>query len=77
MSKTGDPQGPEHRFVAHLPDLIKKEDYLDPSDNKKVRIRIMLTENGVEIVGDTMYPYLLEKLLTKTGAKEIESVLCG
>ena len=77
MSKTIEPQVPALRFVAHLPDLIKKEDYLDPPNNKKVRIRIMLTESGVEIIGDSMSPYLLEKLLTKAGAKEIERVLCG
>jgi hypothetical protein len=77
MSKTSEPQGPKPRFVAHLPDLTKREDYFDPSDNKKVRIRIMLTKNGIEIAGDSMYPHLLEKLLTKAGAKEIESVLCG
>ena len=77
MSKTIEPQVPALRFVAHLPDLIKKEDYFDPPNNKKVRIRIMLTENGVEIVGDSMSPYLLEKLLTRAGAKEIERVLCG
>jgi hypothetical protein len=68
---------PHSRFVDHLPDLITEEDYRDPPDRKKVRIRITITTNGVEILGDSMYAPLLERLLGEAGADEIERMLCG
>lgn len=64
------------RFVAHLPDLITDEDYLQP-EVKRVRLRITVTDEGIEILGDSMYAPLLEKLLAQVGAEEIERMLCG
>jgi len=65
------------RFVAHLPDLITEEDYSDPPGQQKIRLRISMTEDGVEILGDSMYAPLLEELLAKLGADEVERMLCG
>jgi hypothetical protein len=64
------------RFVAHLPDLITDEDYLQP-EVKRVRLRITVTDEGIEILGDSMYAPILEKLLAEVGAEEIERMLCG
>ena len=77
MSKPVSPQRPRTRFVEHLPDLITPEDYLDPPDRKKIRIRITITNQGIEILGDRMYAPLLEELLARTDATEIERMLCG
>ena len=77
MSNATDSQPPRLRFVDYLPDLITPEDYDDPSDKKKIRIRITVTEQGIEILGDSMYAPLLEKLLAAAGAQEIERMLCG
>ncbi|MET0649055.1 MAG: radical SAM-modified peptide, FtsH ternary system-associated [Pyrinomonadaceae bacterium] len=68
--------GPRHRFVDHLPDLITVEDYRTP-EQKRVRVRITITDEGVEILGDSMYAALLEELLARTGAAEVERMLCG
>ncbi|HEY0385897.1 MAG TPA: radical SAM-modified peptide, FtsH ternary system-associated, partial [Pyrinomonadaceae bacterium] len=70
------PDGPPLRFVAHLPDLITDDDYLQP-EVKRVRLRITVTDEGIEILGDSMYAPLLEKLLAEAGAEEIERMLCG
>jgi hypothetical protein len=67
---------PQLRFVAHLPDLITDEDYMQP-EVKRVRLRISITDDGLEILGDSMYAPLLEKLLAQAGAAEIERMLCG
>lgn len=67
----------KNRFVSHLPDLITEEDYLDEPDNQKIRIRISLNDEDIEILGDSMYAQLLEELLTDLGASEIERMLCG
>lgn len=68
---------PRTRFVAHLPDLITEEDYREPADRQKFRLRITRTEQGVEILGDSMYAPSLEELLASLGAEEIERMLCG
>jgi len=65
------------RFVADLPDLMTYADYATPSGGKKVRLRITLTDKGVEILGDSAYPSLLEELLSQIGADQVEKVLCG
>lgn len=65
------------RFVSHLPDLIKEEDYLECTEQKKIRLRIDLTDEGVDILGDSMYAHLVEELLAQLGADEIERMLCG
>jgi hypothetical protein len=63
--------------VSHLPDLITEEDYLDFPERKKIRLRIETTEQGIEIIGDSMYAHLVEELLIQLGADEIERMLCG
>lgn len=68
---------PKTRFVSHLPDLITEEDYLDSPDQKKLRIRINVNEEGVDVLGDSMYAYLVEELMDQLGADEIERILCG
>jgi hypothetical protein len=68
---------PAVRFVAHLPDLMKPEDYAAPPGVKKVRVRISVTDEGVEILSDSPYPALLEDLLAQAGVDEMEKVLCG
>lgn len=68
---------PRKRFVAYLPDLITEEDYLDPPEKRRIRVRIDVTSEGVEVLGDSMYAPLLEELLTAIGAEEIERMLCG
>ena len=68
---------PLTRFVTHLPDLIREEDYLESSERQKFRVRIKITDEGVEILGDSMYAHLVEELLTQLGADEIERMLCG
>jgi hypothetical protein len=68
--------GPQLRFVERLPDLITDEDYMQP-EVKRVRLRISVTDDGIEILGDSMYAALLEKLLAEAGAEEIERMLCG
>jgi hypothetical protein len=75
MSERGRKQ-PPLRFVEHLPDLITDEDYLQP-EIKRVRLRITVTDDGIEILGDSMYAPLLERLLAEAGAEEIERMLCG
>jgi hypothetical protein len=68
---------PKTRFVNHLPDLMTEEDYCDSSEQAKIRVRIEMTNEGVEILGDSMYAYLVEELLVELGADEIEKMLCG
>ena len=68
---------PTARFVDHLPDLMTAEDYAAPPEVKKVRVRITVTAEGIEILSDSPYPALLETLLAQAGVDEVEKVLCG
>lgn len=65
------------RYVEHLPDLIEVGDYDDPPEQQRIRLQIRVTEGGVEVLGDSMYPMLLEELLVGLGAEEMERMLCG
>jgi hypothetical protein len=67
----------EHRFVAELPDLIDASEYDDHPDGGLVRVRITVTADGVEIVGDAFRPALLEAVLARLGGGPIEQMLCG
>ena len=67
----------EYRFVDDLPDLIQPEEYPDHPDGRLIRLRISVTENGVEILGDAFRPEMLEALLKRLGPDEIEQMLCG
>jgi len=64
------------RFVASLPDLITEADYMEP-ERKRIRLRLTITDEGIEILGDSMYAHLVEGLLASVGAEEIERMLCG
>ena len=55
------PLSSKTRFVSHLPDLIKEEDYLECTEQRKIRLRIDLTDEGVDILGDSMYAHLVEE----------------
>ncbi len=67
----------EYRFVEHLPDLIHPADYPGDPAGRRVRLRLRLTADGVEILGDAMNPQELERLLEELGAAVIEQMLCG
>ncbi len=66
-----------YRFVENLPDLIQPEEYADHPEGRLVRLRISVTEDGVEILGDAFRPEVLEEILRRLGLDEIEQMLCG
>jgi hypothetical protein len=68
---------PGYVFVPHLPDLIGPEEYADHPDGRLVRIRITVTADGVEILGDGFRPAAVEQLMTALGGGPIEQMLCG
>src|SRR5262249_24085389 len=47
-------------FVPHLPDLIHPSDYSTDPDGREVRLRVRITADGVEVLGDSMRPGVLE-----------------
>jgi hypothetical protein len=67
----------DYRFVGNLPDLIQPEEYADHPDGRLIRLRISVTEDGVEILGDAFRPEVLEEILRGLGPGEIEQMLCG
>ncbi len=67
----------EYRFVEDLPDLIQPENYPSDPEGRRIRLRIRTTADGVEILGDSMRPEQLEKLLEALGPEVIEQMLCG
>lgn len=66
-----------YRFVEHLPDLIGSGEYEAHPDGGLVRVRIRVTESGVEVLGDAIRPDILERLLEMLGPAEIQQMLCG
>ena len=68
---------PTFAFVNHLPDLMNGDDYATAHERKKVRFRLTLTDQGLEILGDSPYPEFLEELLKALGPEVIEMMLCG
>ena len=66
-----------YRFVENLPDLIQPEEYADNPEGRLVRLRISVTGDGVEILGDAFRPEVLEEILRRLGPGEIEQMLCG
>lgn len=68
---------PNTKTVDSLPDLITETDYLDPPDKKKVRIKISITSEGVDLLSDSMYPVLAEDILREISDDVMEYVLCG
>ncbi|MER7282453.1 radical SAM-modified peptide, FtsH ternary system-associated [Dactylosporangium sp. NPDC000244] len=67
----------EHRYVESLPDLISPDEYADHPDGALVRLRITVTGNGVEVLGDAMRPEHVEALLAAAGLRNIQQMLCG
>lgn len=67
----------ERRYVADLPDLIQPEDYAADLAGRLVRLRIRVTEDGVEVLGDAVRPLELEALLEGLDPSVIEQMLCG
>ena len=67
----------QYRFVPYLPDLIEPADYPDDPAGRRVRLRIRVGEEGVEILGDAARAATLEDLLEGLGAQEIQQMLCG
>lgn len=65
------------RYVEHLPDLMSWDDYETADREKRVRLRVSVTDEGVEILGDSAYPGLLEELLEGLDPDEIDQMLCG
>jgi hypothetical protein len=64
-------------FVDQLPDLMTLEDYQVAHRRKTIRIRLTVTDEGLEIIGDSPYPQLLEELLAALDPETIEMTLCG
>lgn len=68
---------PAITYVAHLPDLITETDYDSAHSRKIARIRVTIVGGGIEILGDSPYPELLDALLLALEPKSIEAVPCG
>lgn len=66
-----------HAFVASLPDLIDASEYATYPDGQLIRIRVAVTESGVELLGDGMRPAAIEAILTELGGGTMEQMLCG
>ena len=67
----------EYRFVDHLPDLISPAEYAGDPEGRTVRLRIRVTADGVEILGDSAQARAVEELLEELGVKVIDQMLCG
>jgi hypothetical protein len=67
----------QHVFTESIPDLIDASEYDRHPDGALVRIRISVSENGVEILGDGLRPELVEEVLAALGGGSMEQMLCG
>ena len=56
------PTSPNTVYVDHLPDLMTWDDYAVTHERKLVRFQLKVTDQGLEILGDSPYPHLLEAL---------------
>lgn len=65
------------RFVSEIPDLIRTEDYSSDPDGRRVRVRLTITPDGVEVISDGRRPMSVEAVLASLDPEEIEQVLCG
>jgi hypothetical protein len=68
---------PNPTYVSHIPDLMTWDDYEVSHERKLIRFRLTVTEQGLEIIGDSPYPHLLEELLAKLDPATVEMMLCG
>ncbi len=66
-----------HSFVAHLPDLMEPADHETAHERKLLRVRLLQTDVGIEIIGDSAYPDLLDELLARLDPASTEIMLCG
>lgn len=64
-------------FVDHIPDLMTWEDYDVAHEKQVVRFQLRVTDEGLEIIGDSPYPHLIEKLLAGIDPHTLEMMLCG
>jgi hypothetical protein len=67
----------EVRYVEQLPDLIDPAEYNDYPDGRLVRLRVVVTDERVQVLGDAMRPEVLEELLAALGPAVIQQMLCG
>jgi hypothetical protein len=67
----------QHVFTESLPDLIDSSEYSRYPDGALVRVRISVTDAGVEILGDGLRPELIEQVLAAIGEGTVEQMLCG
>jgi len=67
----------QHIFTESLPDLIDATEYSRHPDGALVRIRISVTDSGVEILGDGLRPELIERVLAAITSGPMEQMLCG
>lgn len=67
----------QHVFTDSLPDLIDASEYSRYPDGALVRVRISVTDAGVEILGDGLRPELIEQVLAAIGEGPVEQMLCG
>jgi hypothetical protein len=77
MGDMPDPTSARVVFVPHLPDLIDPDEYDAHPDGNLVRLEIVVTDDGVRILGDAFRPAALEAILTALGGGPIEEMLCG
>jgi hypothetical protein len=68
---------PEYVYVESLPDLIEATEYAQQPAGRLVRVRIAVTDSGVEVLGDALRPITLEAVLAALGPETIEQMLCG
>lgn len=68
---------PTTTYVSSIPDLMTWDDYEVSHERKCIRFRLTITDQGLEIIGDSPYPHLLEQMLAKLDPAEIEMMLCG
>ena len=66
-----------HEFVDHLPDLIEPGEYAGDPQGRRVKIRLRVTDRGVEILGDAVRPDEIERILLDLDPETIEQMLCG
>ena len=72
-----DPVPARHAFVPSLPDLIDASEYAAHPDGGLIRLRITVTESGVELLGDGLRPDAVEAVLAALGGGTMEQMLCG
>ncbi|MEU8633213.1 radical SAM-modified peptide, FtsH ternary system-associated [Amycolatopsis sp. NPDC048633] len=68
---------PDRVYVDEVPDLIEPDEYGDHPEGDLVRLRISVTETGVEVLGDALRPATLEAVLRAVAPGPVEQMLCG